>query len=202
MPRFILHRYDPRKDSSVGAEQYHADRDAEVGTEAAAGFYPDETVILITANEGDCPCGQGAPHKPIGVGRTFAMGHDARLRGILIRAHVAGKEVARVTASTIISSDARTYAEQFGWEGYLDDAKAREDTRVAAKVEKANKQVLAKATGPKIGDKRLIKVGRWEYTGQVVAIYNGAKGDIEFEYVTKSGDVRTVRRPKAEVAAK
>ncbi len=191
-------KYDPRTDSSPGAEMFWADRDAPEGSEDAAGFYPDETVILIVG-EGECLCGCG--EKPIGVNRTFRMGHDARLRGVLIRAHITGTEVAVVKGGLIISGPALTEAANLGWDGYLIEAAQREADRKANRVNRANKQVLANAvSGPRVGDSKLIRVGRWDYTGNVVAVWDN--GDtVEYEYVTKSGAIKHHTEKKAEKAS-
>jgi hypothetical protein len=46
----------------------------------------------------------------------------------------------------------------------------------------------------------LIKVGRWDYTGNVVAIWDdGAK--IEYEYVTKGGAIKHFTEVKADAGA-
>lgn len=192
MGQFRPLQYDPRQDSSPGAEDYHADRDAPDGSEAAAGFYPDETVILITA-DGTCACGCG--QTPKGKTSNFCMGHDARLRGKLIRAHLMGYEVAVYDGGLVVSGPAMTFATNLGWECYLEDAERKESGRVQGTLERANARVLAKAMGPQIGEKRLVKVGRWEYSGQVIAFYqNGDNPELEVEYVTKSGEIKTMRQ--------
>lgn len=192
MGQFRPLQYDPRQDSSPGAENYHADRAAESGSQEAAGFYPDETVILITADD-TCKCGCG--QTPKGKNSAFCMGHDARLRGKLIRAHLMGYEVAVYDGGTVTSGAAMTFADQLGWGCYLEDAERKESGRVQGTLERANARVLAKAMGPQIGEKRLVKVGRWEYSGQVIAFYqNGNDPELEVEYVTKKGEIKTVRQ--------
>lgn len=179
MPRHNLAKYDPRTDSSAGTDEYRQDGDG----------------VILMQRPGDCPC--GCLTKPLSKGRTFAMGHDARFRGILIRAHCTGNEV------TVIDPDSKerevfkamALAETHDWAEYLATAKTREDEKAQRRLDRANKEVLNKALQP--GDKKLIKVGRWEHTGQVVAIYEDS-GMVEFEYVTKSGDVRRYETVKAE----
>lgn len=180
-------KYDPRVDSSVGAEAYWA-VEGEEAPEDNPGFYPSESVILLR-DAGQCPC--GCRETPKGGDRIFCMGHDARYRGKLIRAHVAGIEVVEAGNGGLTSGAAMTFAAQFGWESYLEAAGEREAGRRAAKIERANKEVLARAVGPRIGDRHLVKVGRWGYTGQVVAVWED-QGQVELEFVTKAGDIRRV----------
>lgn len=181
-------KYDPRVDSSEGAEAYWSDPDAPEGSEEAAGFYPWCTLILVADKPGDCPC--GCRQAPVGKNRVFRMGHDARLRGKLIRAHVAGFEVAQVGPGLLISGPAMTVAHNLGWDHYLEEAARREIDRKANRVSRANRQVLDNAVnGPRVGDSKLIRVGRWDYTGNVVAVWDD--GDtIDYEYVTKSGAIK------------
>ncbi len=179
-------KYDPRTDSSEGAQDYWADPQAEEGSEEAAGFYPGETVILL-ADAGQCPCGCG--EKPTGEGRTFKMGHDARLKGILIRAHITGKEVAQVGGGGIVSGPALTVAQNLGWSRYLEAAAEREANR---KANKANRVKAPKAaTGPKVGDQVAdLKIGRWTYDATITAVWDD--GVVEFEYTTKKGERQVV----------
>lgn len=201
--RPVSSNYNPRQDSSPSADGYHADPTAETGSEEASGFYADETLILVQddRNGGDfCLCGCEQP--TVGKDSLFRMGHDARLRGKLIRAHLMGIEVARVHGGAIISGDALTYAKSLGesFSVALTDAWTKEADRIATSLEKANRKVLDRATAGPVGDKVLVKVGRWEYTGQVAAVYDD--GDtLEVEYVTKQGEVKTIRKPKSEVQA-
>lgn len=46
--------------------------------------------LVLTVREGQCLCGCGAD---VAKGRRFRQGHDARLRGMLGRAHTAGVPV-------------------------------------------------------------------------------------------------------------
>lgn len=187
-------KYDPRIDSSEGAEDYWADRNAESGSQEAAGFYPDETVILITGGPDEagelvtfCPCGCG--QVPQGKGRTFRMGHDARLKGILIRAHVAGFEVARVGGGGITSSSALTYAQFFGWGAYLEAAAKREAERKDRKA-RPNAPRAPKPKGPQVGDVQSLKIGRWNYEATLVGVWDGGK-TLEYTYADKKGNTKT-----------
>lgn len=185
-------KYSPKSDSTPGITH---------------DFDPDSTVVLKACNDGGefkagCPCGCG--EAALSKGRTFGMGHDARYRGRLIRAHVAGCIVAhvqldgkgRVEHSAVDTALAK--AAEHGWERYLEAAKEREDAKLERRRDTANRALLAKASGPQVGDSKLIRVGRWEYTGQVIGIWDN--GDtIEYRYVTKNGaeKVHTERKAQA-----
>ena len=168
MPRFERSKYRPERDSSAGFKQ-----------EAAK----DEKVILAVPNEKSCPCGCG--ERPKGKKATFAMGHDARLRGILIRAHLTDTPVVYDYAKpgSRTAHEAMDLAAVHGWERYLEEAVERR--------EDSNREVLAKA----VGHQRLVRVGRWEYTGQVVAFYRNGEDRYKVEYVTKLGAKKTTIVP-------
>lgn len=88
--------------------------------------------------------------------RTFAPGHDARLKGNLIRWAVLGYEI-RVGD---VTKSAEGWAEGFGF-GYMVAAGIRRSAeRAAAKAEKR----IRKAVLPAIVT---AKVGRWTYEGTV-----------------------------------
>lgn len=178
MPRFAITKYTPVKDSTPGLRTVDPQR-----------------LVLAIKYRGDnpaagtdfgCPCGCG--EEPIGKDAVFKMGHDARLRGKLIRAYLTDTEVVFVVGgiggAPAPPLTAKQVAARYKWEGYLEHA--------AMAREGKNRQVLRSA----IGSTRLIKVGRWEYTGQVVAVY-GVEGDKEYdvEYVTKLGEVKKTRVP-------
>jgi hypothetical protein len=177
MPRFNRQRWTPVKDSSPG---YRTD--------------DPRRVILVRKYEGDragCPCGCG--EMPKGTKAVFAMGHDARLRGKLIRAHLTDTGITYVITGDVpeagqrFDTTAAQLAAEYGWASYLEAAELRREGK--------NREVLQRA----LGSNRLVQVGRWEYTGQVVAVYGtGDEGELEIEYVTKSGDVRRKRVPADE----
>lgn len=185
MPRFNEKTYDPRNDSSEGFEQ-----EGKLVVLHQSGFEDGKAVA-------SCLCGCG--HYPHGRKSNFMMGHDARFRGALIRAHLTDTPVVVVreratgkNASPEHSNPttAAKVVDELGlpWAQYLESAEARREGK--------NRQVLAKA----VGSERLIKVGRWEKTGQVIAFYESKTGDHEYEveYVTKTGDVKRTRVPVTE----
>lgn len=49
------------------------------------------------------------------TGRTFAPGHDAKLKGFLIRAGIAGHEVTKVDGGVAISGNPIGFAEEYGF---------------------------------------------------------------------------------------
>lgn len=133
-----------------------------------------------------CPCGCGG--WPAGSKATFCMGHDARLRGILIRAHLMGVKIRYHVDGTLGDPvDPEQLAEQYHWTSYLHAAVLRR--------EGSNREVLKRA----LGSERLVKVGRWDYTGQVVSVFRTNREDMyEIEYVNKAGDVKKVKVPASE----
>jgi hypothetical protein len=174
MPRFNPDKWKPSDDTSDGYK-----------TE------DPECVVLNIALDLEhgrigCPCGCG--DFPLGSDAKFAMGHDARLRGKLIRAHLMGVRI-RIISNQALGDPmaAESLAEEFGWMSYLDAAVLRREGK--------NREVLRRA----LQSERLVKVGRWDFTGQVVSVYRTKKVDMyEIEYVNKAGDVKRVRVPAEE----
>lgn len=174
MPRFNPDRYRPTDESSPGYKTLDS-----------------SCLVLNVALDGyeqriGCPCGCG--EMPLGDRAIFRMGHDARLRGKLIRAYLTGTRV-RIHMDGILSDpkDAYEIAARYEWEKYLDAA--------VLKREGKNRELLRKA----LGSERLIKVGRWEFTGQVAAVYRtGVEDMFLVEYVNKAGDIRQARVPATE----
>lgn len=95
--------------------------------------------------------------------RDFAPGHDAKLKGFLIRW---GKQLLDVSCTDGTTTDAVTVAKRFGFAHMVIDGIAR-----PARTRKAK---ATPASAPVQG-----KVGRWVYTGTV-------EGD-EFVYTDKAG---------------
>lgn len=131
-------------------------------------------ITEVDVNAGRVPCAcskvfaQGEDGKWFGTGctsvtkRTFAPGHDARLKGFLIRAGAADLSVKMGADAT---TNPVTVAEQFGFghmvaagiEAAMKRAFARliKDTKKAAKAtHETPKQVMC-------------KVGRWTYEGVI-----------------------------------
>jgi hypothetical protein len=176
MPKFNSDRWKPVDDSSPGYRTL------------------DPTCVVLNVGlrmEGPgsamgCPCGCG--EFPMSDRTTFCMGHDARLRGILIRAHLMGVKVRYYMGGTLSDPvDAEMLAEQYHWKSYLTGAVMRREGK--------NREVLKRA----LGTERLVKVGRWEYTGQVVAVFRTNREDMyEIEYVNQAGDIKKIKVPADE----
>jgi hypothetical protein len=199
MGKFRVAGYDPRNDSSPGTEAWRP------------GFHDQPTgftgVILDQRPTDDgfdtCQCGCRRPRAKKAL---FAMGHDMKLKGILTRAHLTGNKVALLLAADdgpVLGSpyEARDFAKRYStpkldWQAMLDEAERKQGADVRARIEAANREILARALGVQVGDKKLIKVGRWDYTGEVLAIYSVEGGaEIEYEYTDGKGRVKTVRKP-------
>lgn len=178
MPRFVPDRWKAVDDSSVGWKT----------------FDPECVVLHITVNEENafsCPC--GCDEYPTGKKTTFCMGHDARLRGVLIRAHLAGVQIRYIVNKVVGESiDAYDAARAHFWGSYLDAAVARRDAK--------NKEVLKRALD---AEDRCLKYARWSVTGQVIAIYRGKKPGLHWvEWVDKGGNIKTasVREDESPLA--
>lgn len=103
MPRFVPSRYNIRTESSPHTDSHQNSLKA----------------VVLVVDEDRCPCGC---NQPTDSPKTrFRMGHDARYRGKLIRAHRTGTKVALLESH---SSNARLYtafdlAVSEGWASYL-----------------------------------------------------------------------------------
>lgn len=191
MGKLNLAKYDPKDDSSPGT--------------AAMRGSPDILGVILDHTEGRCLCGCG--QAPAGPKSLFRMGHDARYRGTLIRAYITDTPITDIATQDTNGEEnvfrstrtAMQAAEALGWGEYLKVAKEREDLRTSDRANRANQAVLSRATGPQVGDRKLIRVGRWDYTGQVVAVWENGE-EVEFEYVTKGGDIKRVTKSKEEAA--
>lgn len=168
MAKFQPEKWKPSDDSSIGYRTL------------------DPTCVVLNMAYGQrvgCPCGCGGV--PSGPKATFCMGHDARLRGILIRAHLMGVRIRYYVDGKLGEPiDPYDVAGAHVWKSYLDAA--------VMKREGKNREVLRRA----IKSERLIRVGRWETTGQVVAVFRTNNVDMyEVEYVNKAGESKKVRIP-------
>lgn len=194
-------KYDnntPMMDSSPGSEDY---RDT-IGANAI-----DETAVVLIWSDGDsmfCKCGCLTPRTP-GSKSEFKQGHDARLKGILQRAHVRGSEVTIVNGA-MMSSDAMTVASSRGWERFLEkaantaEAKARKATtrkpgKTAGKV--ANADLLGSM---KAALAVLATIGRDKGEGKIevtrdnwASILDGSHPDLERHADSGIVQGRTVR---------
>lgn len=174
MNRFTADQFDPLAESSGTSETIRAQ-------------YP--TALILNVTPGCCPCGCG--ERPRGKTATFGMGHDIRLRGKLIRAAAAGAKVVRVTKeadSAMVAGDpddpaafaAEYSTPKLDWRAAVADAASR----IAVRTNKPNpeRDVLEAATGPQPEGRVLVRVGKWDYTGAVAAIYDDPSG-VLYDYV-------------------
>lgn len=103
--------------------------------------------------------------------RTFAPGHDARLKGFLIRA---GREGLLISTPEGETKDAMQVADKFGFGHMVREGIARKAApRKAKKATPAPLLVTA-------------KVGRW--------VYEGKLADGTFTYTDKQGNARTAAK--------
>lgn len=132
--RFNVEEYDPREDSQ--------------GTEKE-GLLVIEVGQTIPDEEGKdearetCLCGCG--EVPTGKKARFVMGHDARLKGMLTRAHIAGTKV-ELTRNGKAAKEitARAFAKEQG-----DEWVARLEKSEADYAEKAKKRAEREAAAAK-----------------------------------------------------
>ena len=174
MNKYSPARYDPRDDSTPGLPR-------------------KEDYISLLVGDGMCACGCGSA--PNGKTARFCMGHDARLKGMLTRAHSAGVGVALVeeTTGAITTLEALEYADQFSsekvdWRKLVSDATAKiKERRGDIDKRASEREVLRRAT-----ENGAVRVGRWEKTDSVAAIYVvPGSGEYEVEYVDENGRIRS-----------
>lgn len=154
-------------------------------------------------------CQEGTDHE-------FAPGHDARLKGMLIRAGVAGQQVR--TPDGMIT-DAAGAARGFGFHHQVVEGIARGKMKLNAKAAKASKsssksskktelaQIVEseeaahqhqrrqaqerREDNAEFGFAARAKVGRWEYEGE---LEKDTKGDVWFVYSDRNGQRLQTRR--------
>lgn len=185
MNRFKADRYDPRADSSFGY--------------ANGGVRTEYIHDVILETEGNdprfCPC--GCAEAPRGKTAVFGMGHDARLRGKLARALAGGSRIVLTDTNHAVCEvlEPTEMASRFSTEklDWVESIKTSAKKAKRSAADTAEEAILQKALGPQVGDTKLIKIGRWEYTGSIVAIYE-TDGATEFEYADKGGSVHRVRQ--------
>lgn len=193
MPRFQPSKYSPATDSSPNHTSYRR------------GDAPVAEVLLDWSTDTDskrtCPCGC---RQALAKGARFRIGHDARLLGILKRAHITGTKITIVRDSETTTEAAIDVAAQFSsdrhdWVHELTTSAERFSTANRKKADATNAAIKQEAKGPQPGDRRLIKVGRWHKTGEILAVYQEA-GDALFKYTDAKGEVHEIRRALSETA--
>ncbi len=117
-----------------------------------------------------CLCGCGTE-----TARRFAPGHDARLKGVLIRAFRTepGKDITLVNG---MKGKPEVLLAELGWAKYAVAAKPKATKPKADKPAKAEKAESPAQTGVKA------KVGRWIQEGRIdsdgLFVYTNSKGQL------------------------
>jgi hypothetical protein len=119
--------------------------------------------------------------------RTFAPGHDARLKGFLIRAGIADHEVRFGNSQPL---NAVQVAEMFGFGHLVEAGIKRGMDREFAKLLKETKR-QAKATHVTTRLEVTCKVGRWTYEGFIT---DDPMHGPKFTYTTKAGVQTTTQK--------
>lgn len=107
-------------------------------------------------------------------GGNFAPGHDAKLKGLLIKLHRAGASYNFVDGDlNIIGSDPMTEALKFGWGRFLTHQPKRRVRKTRTSEGGAEAPNFPKAV--------TVKVGRWTYSAQQLSdgrvLYQDKKGN-------------------------
>jgi hypothetical protein len=191
--------YDPRADSSPQTEYFRSESGVDPG-----GNPVRLRGVIIDLTDPDaahlkaCACGcRGAVTRS--SKSTFRMGHDARLRGILLRAHLTGTEVHVLSGGVTTTGPATAYAAMFNtdrrdWVAMLYDAEKAQGTRPARRPAPANRTPDPEPTPtpePESKYDTRIKVGRWEY--------DAYREDDTFWYKNAQGEPRGVSAKRVQV---
>jgi hypothetical protein len=130
VPRFNPNNYDPSVDSSPGAPS-------------------NGNLVLIYDKDGlTCRCGCG--QTPKNPKRSFVQGHDARLKGALIRAAATDTKVeVREGGKTAKPITAMAAAKAFGWDSIVGKAKAAYADKATAAAERAKAAEARKVASEK-----------------------------------------------------
>jgi hypothetical protein len=112
--------------------------------------------------------------------KTFAPGHDARLKGALIRHGLAGKLVKVRGAGDETEYSATDAAGGWGFREQVAAGVANPGSKLARKARRVAKE------DPQVPQAVVAKVGRWEREGVLVTV-NGTEF---FRYTTKNGDTK------------
>lgn len=126
--------------------------------------------LVVNVTLGHCGCGCGTE---ISGKKTFAQGHDAKLKSALITTAVEGGLVVLNSGGVRTEVEAVAYADQFGF---------AHQVRAAVGARKAKAQAKASAPAkPRKPRVITIKVGRWTYDRATInddgdAVYVGKDG--------------------------
>lgn len=117
--------------------------------------------------------------------RIYAPGHDAKLKGALIKRYLADEPFIQLDGGMLIHGDPMEVARQLGWDHFLVAAYARRADKAEAKRERAAAKIAARQA-VQAGQ---VKIGRWTY--DIVKILGEFTDEVEVEYRTKQGDLKT-----------
>lgn len=97
----------------------------------------------------------------------FAPGHDAKLKGLLIKLYRAGTEYHYLDGGLLISTDPMNHAQQYGWGHFLEASKQAAE-RKPPKVKASKNRVAIPRKVPRerlspVPPKGTVKIGRWVY---------------------------------------
>lgn len=137
--------------------------------------------------------------------RTFAPGHDAKLKGLLLRLARAGQEYVFFDGGLLVHASPVAELDRWGWTEFLVELKPRakrerkgqkprkSDSPDAVTKVKAFTSDTAGDLAPAPGFHPVrVKVGRWVYDGQIVA--SQGNGDlVSVEYVNGKGETKAAQ---------
>lgn len=136
--------------------------------------------------------------------RTFAPGHDAKLKSLLIFAGAGGHSVRRNEGGAVRISDPMSFAEYYGFAHQVAAGIVRAGQKLAEKADKKAQREAAKSLkSTKKALKRAttkypvtIKVGRWEYKATIDETSN------EATFTSANGQVKTAPAGKYTIVTK
>jgi hypothetical protein len=142
---------------------------------------PGELILVV--DPGTCHC--GCTTQLTNAKRNFRQGHDATLKGKLIRAHLTGTPV-RVNdgdGKTQFHGPARDLATKYGWGYFLTNAEQRKDNQ-PRKAKPAAALHSIKIAGGKVVEAKVVNI-------------SGDK--VTLEYTNAKGEAKQVTRTKASL---
>lgn len=122
--------------------------------------------------------------------RTFAMGHDAKLKSLLIRAGASGLAVRRDDGGVVVTGDALQMAAAYGFAAKVEHGIRLAGEKAARKVEKDRAAAAEQQPQPK---PVRIRVRRWVYDAVLAA-------DGSATYTNPNGDVKVIPADKVVLA--
>jgi hypothetical protein len=133
----------------------------------------------------------------VNKGRTFAPGHDAKLKSALIKAFRAGTDFSYLDGSLLVHADPVAVADDRGWGHFMTAAPKRKSRKGSlqgkgsAAAKAAHGQAESDSDQPVVGFRPCqVKVGRWWKDGQVVAY--PSDGQVTVTYKDSKGEPKTI----------